>query len=443
MKLTLPYNFDLRDYQEDLFNARFIEKKKRLVCVWHRRAGKSKCAINILVSAAVERPGIYYHMFPELTQARKVIWNGIDSEGFRYINHIPRALVKRINNQEMLVELWNGSIIQLASADRYNAVMGSNPLGIVFDEFSLCNPLSWHYLRPILAENGGWALFIYTPRGHNHGFDLYDNNKHSDDWFVQSLNCNITKRIDGSRVVTEEIIAEERKSGMPEELIQQEFYCSFESSLVGAYYSKELEKAKEEKRIGKFPINPRLPLISFWDIGVHDPTAIWIMQPDGNKCYMVGYYENNNEGVEHYIDYLHKFSMKCGAKFIKHFAPHDVKAREWTTNRSRFETARSLGINFIIVKNIAFQDGIQAARTMFPVTYFDENNCSIGIRFLHEYRRKYSEERKIFDDKEDHNYAAHCAASFRYYAVAWQDSMQYKHTYQQQQIKDWDPLSSY
>ena len=171
----------------------------------------------------LQRVGIYWHMLPLNTQARKVVWDAIDKQGRRVIDQVfPLPLRKSVNSTEMKIELWNGSIWQCVGSDNYNALVGSNPVGVVFSEYSLADPAAWDFIRPILAENGGWALFIYTPRGKNHGYTLY-NTALAAGWFVQKLT------VDDTKAVPQEVIDDERRAGMSESMIEQEFYCSFEA----------------------------------------------------------------------------------------------------------------------------------------------------------------------------------------------------------------------
>lgn len=226
MELTLPYNYTPRSYQLPFWRA-MDSGKKRACLVWHRRAGKDKTVINYFARSMWEEVGNYYYCFPEYNQARKVIWEGRDKEGFKYIDHFPKALLsKQPNNTDMKIEYKNGSLFQLIGADNYNAVMGTNPRKIGFSEFSISEKFleAWNYLRPILTENGGTAIFIYTPRGRNHGFDMYQMALNNPEWFCQLLT------VDDTGAISKADIEEERKAGMSEDMINQEFYCSFVAS---------------------------------------------------------------------------------------------------------------------------------------------------------------------------------------------------------------------
>jgi hypothetical protein len=235
MEITIPHNFIPRPYQQGLYNA-IADGYKRAVAVWHRRSGKDKTLLNLIVKESHKRIGTYYYFFPTYNQGRKVLWDGIDRDGFNYMDHIPEDIRENTNQQEMKIKLKCGSMIQVIGTDNIDAIMGTNPVGCVFSEYSLQNPEAWDLIRPILAENGGWAVFNYTPRGRNHGFVLYEMAKNNPDWFCELLTIE-----DTGGVVTPATIQAEREAGMSEEMIKQEFYCSFEASLSACFFTGALE----------------------------------------------------------------------------------------------------------------------------------------------------------------------------------------------------------
>ncbi len=224
--LDLPYNYIPRSYQIPLW--KFTDNGgKRALCIDHRRAGKDKTCFNITIKRSQERVGLYYYILPTYAQGKKVIWNGVDKDGFRTLNHIPKELIiGKPNETEMLIKLINGSMIQIVGSDQYDSLRGPNPIGCVLSEYSRQNPAIWNdILRPILAENDGWAIFISTPYGRNHFYDLAQMAKDNKDWFYELLT------VDDTHAISQEIIDEERKTGMPEEKIQQEYYVSFNASI--------------------------------------------------------------------------------------------------------------------------------------------------------------------------------------------------------------------
>lgn len=218
--IQLPFKFKPRDYQLPLLKA-MDSGIKRAVIVWNRRAGKDKVCFNYMVKRAFERVGTYYYFLPEYSQAKKVIWNNIDNSGFPMLDHIPPEVIKAKNNTELKVELINGSIIQLIGADTFKeSGVGANPVGVVFSEYSITSPEAWKFVSPILAVNGGWAIFNYTPRGKNHAWELLQKARDNEKWFWEVLT------IDDTKVLSPEAFQEEKK-GNPEAFIQQEYYCSF------------------------------------------------------------------------------------------------------------------------------------------------------------------------------------------------------------------------
>lgn len=225
MQICIPNAWNPRPYQRRLWDY-FAKGGRRAVAVWHRRCGKDSLALNLEASKALtERVGVYWHMLPLNTQARKVIWDGVDRYGRRMIDQaFPKELRQSTNDQEMKIVFKNGSVWQCVGSDNYDALVGSNPVGVVFSEYSVTPKAAtaWDYIRPILAENGGWALFIYTPRGHNHGYALYNQAKAAG-WFTELLT------VDDTKAIPAEAVEEERRAGMSEAMIQQEFFCSFEA----------------------------------------------------------------------------------------------------------------------------------------------------------------------------------------------------------------------
>ena len=411
MEIQVPDNWRPRDYQLDLW--KYLENGgKRAVAVWHRRAGKDLLSVNWCVTAALKRKGLYWHLLPTYNQGRKIVWDGMTRDGRSFLEHFPKELWANVNNTDMRLELKNGSIYQVVGTDNVDRLVGSNPVGVVFSEYSLQDPRAWDLVRPILAENGGWAVFIYTARGRNHGYDLFNMANRNERWFCQRLS------VDDTAVLNQEAIDEEREAGMPEELIQQEFYCSFDAPLVGSYYGSLMAKALAEERIKNVPYEPRLEVHTSWDLGMGDSTAIIWFQQFGNEYRIIDYYENQGEGIPHYVKIVREKDYIYG----RHIAPHDIKVREMGTGKSRFEVARDLGLRFDICPNIQIDDGIEAARSIIPRCYFDEKKCTILVEALRQYRKDYDEKNKVYKNRPLHDWSSHGADAFRYLALGTRDT---------------------
>lgn len=368
-----------------------------------------------------ERVGAYYYFFPTYAQGKKILWLGIDKTGFKILDHIPQALRKRTDNQEMLIETYNGSIFQVIGVDNFDSVVGTNPVGCVFSEYPLQNPEAWGYVRPILAENNGWAVFDYTPRGKmNHGYDLYTMAKEEakdpkSNWYVSHLTVEDTKNY------TAETLAQERKEIISQygddSLFLQEYYCSFEAAVQGSYYGAQLQAAEQEKRITTVPVETSIPVDTWWDLGVGDATAIWFTQNVGKEIRIIDYYQATGEGLPFYAKVLQDKPYI----YRSHNAPHDIQVRELGSGKSRLETAQKLGINFRVVPNIAVDDGINAVRLIFSKCWFDEQRCKQGLNALANYHKEYDDKRKEYKNTPYHDWSSHASDAFRYFAVGHKD----------------------
>lgn len=405
--ITIPHDWTPRPHQLPLLQA-LDGGIKRAVCVWHRRAGKDNVSLNFAIKEAIRIPGVYWHMLPTAAQARKVIWDGIDNLGRRIINHaIPHAIRTHTNKSEMRIELVSGSIWQLVGSDNYDSLVGSNPRGVVFSEFSVADPMAWGYIRPILTANGGWAIFIFTPRGKNHAYDLLKMGRGNPEWFCEVLD------VERTGIISPDQIDGERRAGMSQAMIQQEFFCSFDSALEGAYFGSQMDQARIDGRICKVPYDPAAPAITVWDLGVGDSTAIWIAQLVGREVRIIDYYEASGEGLAHYA----KILSGKPYNFTEHWAPHDIEVRELGSGKSRRETALSYGIKFRVIPRLSVEDGIEAARNLIPRAYFDAEKCDQGIEALKSYRKTFDPKKEVWSEAPLHDWSSHAADAFRYLAI--------------------------
>lgn len=239
MEITIPHKYNPRDYQIPLLEA-LDNGINRAIIVWNRRSGKDKTCFNYMIRRATEKVGTYFYFLPTYSQAKKVIWDNIDSQGFKMLDHIPKEILKSQNATELKIELVNGSIIQLIAADEFSkSGVGTNPIGVVFSEYSITNPDAWKYVSPILAANGGWAIFNFTPRGMNHAWELLQKAEQNDKWFTQILT------VDNTKVLTPEAL-EEEKANNPQDFFEQEWYCKFIEG-AGQFFKRINEHLIAEK----------------------------------------------------------------------------------------------------------------------------------------------------------------------------------------------------
>lgn len=407
--ITLPYNFTARPYQEDFFSA-MNKGCKRAVLVWHRRAGKDTSAWNFLIYTAYEKKGVYYYVFPTFAQGRKVLWDSMTMDGIKFLDFIPKCLIAATNNQEMKIRLKNGSIIQIVGSDNYDAIMGTNPSGCIFSEYSVQDPNAWQYIRPILDANKGWAIFVFTPRGANHAKDLFDMASNNLEWFCQKLT------VDDTNVISKEDLDKIRAEGTSEDMIQQEWYCSFTQGIVGSYYARYMEEAVEGKRIGKVPYDKQTVVYTAWDLGVGDSTCIIFFQLCGKEIHCIDYYEASGEGLPHYAKVL----KDKGYLYEEHFAPHDINVRELSHGLSRKEVAADLGIKFTVLPTLKLskEDAIEGVRGRFNRIWIDQEKCKRLILCLENYRKIWNDKMQAYHERPLHDWASHGADAFSYLMLA-------------------------
>lgn len=427
-----------RSYQHDFLKAFWpilnnwdAAPVKRGILVWHRRAGKDLTALNFCERAMMTRSGTYFHFLPTYTQAKKIIWDGKDRTGKPFLSYFDERMFAHDPHQTELKITYrptdrapHGSTYQLIGGDNIDSIVGTNPVGCIFSEYPLMNPKAWDLVRPILRENGGWALFVFTPRGKNHAWDLWDETKHNRRWYRSLLGIDHTHRDadgeDGGPVVSLDDIEDERSSGMSEELLQQEYYCSFEGAMEGAYYASAMAKAEAEGRIGVCEYDGNFPVDTSWDLGIDDETAIWFTQRVGpNRIHVIDYLEAQGHGLDWYAEALRKKPYSYG----RHYAPHDIKVKEYSTGNTRLQAAARLGLHFEPQPKLAVEDGIDSVRRLLPLAFFDREKCGDGIDALKSYRREKDEKLGTFKNTPVHDWASHAADAFRTLAMAWSGSL--------------------
>jgi phage terminase large subunit len=426
MIINLPYKFKPRDYQEAFCNATRV--MLFIIVFWHRRAGKDLAFLSMLVPKMIERVGLYFYIFPTAKQGRKIIWKGIDKDGNKFIDRIPKELIAKdwrgkhkINNQEMTIEMVNGSIFSIVGSDNYDdTIIGTNPVGAVFSEISLQKPEVFDYIRPILKENGGFAWMNGTPRGKNFAYrQLRAAQANCKKWFTQVLSIKDTG------VLTEQDVEDEIADGMPRARAEQEFYCSFNAEEAGLIYGREMNLADTEKRITKVAYDPTLPWYTFWDLGISDSMCIIPFQVVGNMIQMFDYHEDTGRGMEHYYtEVIKPLEAKLGSKCEEHFAPHDIKQREMMIQdesgdaMTRLAGAAKFGLHFTRIPRVAsIWDRINTARGMLARCLFDSGRCARLVDAVSSYKKRKNESlstpnNDVFDQKPLHDWASHGSDAF-------------------------------
>jgi len=392
------------------------ELKRWSVVVCHRRFGKTVFAINHLLrdclTSKKERPR-YAYLAPTYKQAKTIAWD--------YLQHYSRPIPGiQINQSELRIDYPNGGRIQLFGCDTPDALRGIYLDGCILDEYAqMPSSLFGEVLRPALSDRQGWALFIGTPKGKNAFYDLYDHARNDERWFT------VVHKASDTGIVAEDELHDARGI-MTDEEYEQEYECSWTAAIRGAVYGKEMAAALRDDRIGFIPIEPSIPVHTFWDLGISDSMSIWFVQAVGKEIRFVNYYEHTGEGMAHYINHLDQFKRDHGINYGEHFAPHDIEVRELSTGKSRRDTALQMGIAFRVVQQHKVADGIEATRRLFSRFWFDEKRCRHGIECISQYRYEYDEKKGVFRDSPLHDWASHCADSLRQLAMGWQEVLTQK-----------------
>ena len=410
MKIEIPYHFSPRDYQLPIFKA-IDNGVKRIIMVWHRRAWKDKACFNVIVKKALETVGIYYYVFPTYSQGKKAVRDGIDKDWWKTIKHIPDQVVSRKNDTEMKVELINGSIIQIIWSDNVDSIVWTNPIWIVFSEYSLQSPVVWDFLRPILAENWGRAIFNFTPRWDNHAKELLDMAKENDQRLVS------IQTVEDTKAISDEVLNAERQEIIQKNgndaIFQQEYYCSFDAWINGSYYAEILTQLENKWQRTLVPYDPALDVYTVWDLWINDSTAIRFFQIMGREIRVIDHYENNWEWLSHYVWILRE-------KWYRYWTvrlPHDAQARSLQTWKTVEEKMYEYWFNDVqIVPKLSVLDWINSARAILPRCYFDKEKTERWWKCLKNYHKEFDEKRTSFKWPE-HDWSSHSSDAFRYLAV--------------------------
>jgi len=385
----------------------FHERTKRWAClVAHRRAGKTVAAVNDIVRAAVfskSQNPLYAYIAPYRSQAKAVAWD--------YFKYYARPVTREINESELVLELINGAKIRLFGADNADAMRGLGFDGVYMDEYGDFKPSVFgSVIRPAMSDKGAWGVMAGTPKGRNQFWDIYETARRiPDEWFVLRLPASESGLLPQSELNA-------AKAQLSEDQYLQEYECSFEAAILGAFFGTEMRQA--ESRINERVVfEPGYPVHTAWDLGYRDDTAIWWYQVVGGEVRVIDFFAVSGADIRAIAEVV----VNKGYTYGKHHLPHDARAKSLQTGRSIVEQlADHLGINHLsVVPNIGLQDGIQAIRQMLPRTWFNSVKCGDGIEALRQYQREYDEDKKAFRASPRHDWTSHPADAFRMLAVAW------------------------
>lgn len=400
-QIVIPYR------PRDAFVAYHESDARNALTIAHRRAGKTVARINKLIQKAVScdlsAPRFGY-LAPYYIQAKDIAWN--------YLKEYTAPCRPKINEGELSVIFpHNGAQIRLYGAENAERLRGLYFDGIATDEAQDIAPSVYtQIIMPALSDRKGWLDLSGTPKGwENLLGKMYKLAQSDPTWFVQVLKASESGLID-----KDELMRLQR--AMPANEYLQEFECSFDAAITGAYYAPEVQKAEEEGRVCAVPCDPMLRVHTAWDLGISDSMSIWFYQIAGREIRVIDYLESQGHGLDYYVRVL----RDKGYLYGDHYGPHDIQVRELGTGKSRWEVAKSLGVTFRMVKNIGVMDGINAARMTMPRMWFDKVKTATGLDALRQYREKRDEKRGI-NLGPLHDWSSHAADSFRYLCVGLRD----------------------
>lgn len=381
--------------------------KRYSLTVAHRRAGKTVARINKLIRAACicdKQAPRFAYLAPYYVQAKDIAWN--------YLKHYAGPILAvggKINESELSVTFaHNGAQIRLYGADNAERLRGLYFDGLVGDEAQdIRSSVMTQIIMPALSDRQGWLDLSGTPKGWaNMLGETYKRAMKDDEWFCQVIKASQTGIIPHDEL-------DRLRRAMPENEYMQEFECSFDAAITGAYYAQQIVRLEEDKKLTHVPYDPALMVYTAWDLGVADSMVIWFWQQYGTEIRLIDYYEASGYGLDHYAGVLRDKRYNYG----QHFAPHDIQVRELSTGKSRLEIAAGLGIRFDVLAMLPVKDGIDAARMLLPRCIVDIESCRIGIDALRQYREKIDEKRQVSMGPL-HDWSSHAADAFRYLAQA-------------------------
>jgi len=425
--IQVPFNFEPRWYQLPVFQAMDGAKGvpdsgiKRTMLLWHRRSGKDKACWNVLLNRAIQNVGNYFYVFPTATDARRALWRNIDKAGFALLDHIPSFAIKRKLDQEMFIELINGSTIQVLGLDKNpNASRGVAARGTVFSEFAFSQEEAYKTMVPAIREANGWAIFNSTPNGRNHYCNMWNRNINSPNWFCSKLQTLWPDRDNYSGLVLpEELQFIQDEDGLTTEDMEREFGVSFSTGMSGSYYSKQVEEAYSTDRVGEFPYIDYAPVDTFWDIGHKDNTVVWFRQRIGNKLVFIDYYEDSGKKLQEYVQML----ADKGYEYGTHYFPHDGAQHNIQTGMRTSDMFSDMCNNYGIssdvwtLDKVGVQTGINAVRARFSRYCFDLK-CTPGLKHLELYHRRYDRLNAVFGKDPVHDEHSDAADALRMEAIS-------------------------
>lgn len=420
-RVTIPYT------QRKHFRRLHESKKRWKFVVAHRRAGKSVAEINEVIRSALTNERVfpkprYAYVGPSFAQTKDLIWGYLK----HYTSVIPGV---SYSESDLSCTLPNGATINLyGGAAAYERMRGLYFDGIVLDEFPLLNPSVFStVVRPCLADYRGWAIISGTSNGDDHFHELKKKNQNDDTWDFFVIPVTETDALHPDEVI-------EMTKDMTSEEYAREMLCSFDAPIEGAYYADLMNQAELAGKITGVPHDPTQPVFTWWDLGIDDYMPIWFVQKAGRELHIIDYEELQGKGIPDALQFVkgtwvdpmtgkipERILHRQKYSFGMHVPPHDIKARELGTGKSRYEVMVGLLPEtepVVIAPMLSVEDGVQAVRSVIPLCYWDRAKTEQGRSAMRNYHKSKA-------GKPVHNWASHGADAFRTGAVSLNQTLGY------------------
>ncbi len=420
-----------RPYQREVRDVLLSKSSKRILVEWPRRAGKEVTTWNLIIDFAVSEPGMYLMVYPTNVRARKILWEGAmldlnTGQSIKFVEMIPkRLLARKPNDADMTIHLTNGSLIWVVGCDiDPEKLRGTNPRGIVYCELAFSDPKVLYSMMPVLRQNGGWLFGQSTYNGMNHFYWMLKKNQDDPLWFCREENINSLVDEEGKPYITDADVDEDRRGGMPEYLIQQEYYGNVQINEETKYFAIAINAVHQSERIIKGHYLPNRPVYAFYDIGVSDCTAITLVQFESRAGKLwpsvIGYIENNNRALAFYVGEIKMFCTMRNLVLKAHYLPHDGANRNFgdglkTTQDYLFEMGETA---YIVKRPSSHKVAIEGIRQTLYITTFNEENTQRLIDCISNFEKEFDVKMNKFKDHPKHDWSSHGVKSYQTLVLA-------------------------
>lgn len=435
-QITLPYKFKPRDYQVPLWKQFHAPERKNICIIWHRRGGKDINCWNYAIQETHDNKQSTKYGFPTSEMARDNLWEAYTNEGMNFTDYAPMELRERrnigddgLNDTFKEIKFKHGGALRVISTHKPSTLRGGNDKLYVLSELQKMDPQVIDIIEPVVEANKGRIVVNLTADGDSAAKGLVEAWKSDPRWWVQVLTADDTPVFTTEQLarIKSGLIQRYIARGLSEEeavaFFEQEYFCSFESPVIGSYFGSAMRRAQDQGRITRVMFDPKLPVNTAWDLGIDDSMTIWFFQLFGNEVRLIDYYESSGEGIPYYIRVMkgqqEGYERMKDYTYGQHYAPHDIEVRELTTGVSRKDTAASLGISFTTVQRpTRKEDGIEATRNILSRCWFDSENTKRGINALKGYRKKWNDKLLVYEGTPVHDWTSHGSDGMQTLALA-------------------------